>query len=174
MHLKRGRARFWPILSVTTAYTLNYLCRDETGWKWPLGNDLWHWHLTVYMPLPSRKLRHQPVLFIASTFCWALASPNPGCWGLGPTPPEILPSVLALTKFARPAGQLLRPPCREEGHTRLSVGRNKQLLWAAGIKVDPARWNLWLFLFLGPAEQQSPWVIIMYSLSGFLQKQWGG
>lgn len=71
-------------------------------------------------------------------------------------PPEVLPSVLALTKFARPAGQLLRPPCREEGYTRLSVGGNKQLLWAAGIKVDPARWNLWLFLFLGLAEQQSP------------------
>lgn len=173
MHLKRDRARFWPILSVTTAYTLNYLCRDDTGsvtpgqWPLALAPDSLYALAIKEAEAPTCSF-HSLYLLLSSCLSKSrLLSTQTH-------PPEILPSVLALTKFARPAGQLLRPPCREEGHTRLSVGRNKQLLWAAGIKVDPARWNLWLFLFLGPAEQQSPRVIIMYSLSGFLQKQWGG
>lgn len=110
---------------------------------------------SFHKPLPSLRLQIQ-----------AAGHPDP--------PPEVLPSVLASTKFARPAGQRFRPPWREEAYTRLSVGGDKQLLWAAGIKVDPARWNLWLFLFLGPAEQQSPGATIEYSLNRFLQEQWGG
>ena len=127
----------------------------------------------MHLPFPLGKLKQQSTLTVAPTFCWALASPNPGCWVPRPTPWSPA-QCLALTKFARPVGQFLRPPGREEGYTRLSVGGNKQLLWAAGIKVDSARWNPWLFLSLGPAEQQYPRATIEYSLNEFIQQQLGG
>lgn len=126
---------------------------EVTPGQWPLAQRPDRLHA---LPIKEAEVPicsfHKPLPSVELLPLQIQAAEHPG------PPPEVLPSVLTLTKFARPAGQLLRPPCREEGYTRLSVGGNKQLLWVAGIKVAPTRWNLWLFLLLGH-RVQTQWVL---------------
>lgn len=110
---------FLPILLIATAYTVSN--------PWTMTFDI-----EGSSALLCRVAEAPICSSIAPTFFWVLASPNLGCWSTQIQSPKILPSVLPVTNFARPAGQLFRPPCREEGYTRLSVDGNKQLLWAAG------------------------------------------